>query len=109
MLQVLECTEVQASGGEAAPGKQILGPRHWVVFLGRMAETALTAQTPVHLVVAPLFNCQALDQATRSGRVSTRSKCPSNRNTPLKKQTGTFHKLPTIRQHPDEESNKNQA
>ena len=73
MLQVLECTEVQASGGEAAPGKQILGPRRWVVFLGRMAETVLTAQTPVHLVVAPHVSCQALDQATRSGRVSTRS------------------------------------
>ena len=78
MLQVLDCTEVQASGGEAAPGKQIIGARQWVVFLGRMTETALTAQTPVPLAVAPPFSCHALDQATRSGRVSTRSKCPSN-------------------------------
>ena len=62
MLQVLECTEVQASGGEAALGKQAIRTRNWVVFLGRMAETVLTAQTPLHLVVAPPFSCQALDQ-----------------------------------------------
>ena len=136
MLQVLDCTEVKASGGGAAPGKHIIGARQWVVFLGRMTETALTAQTPVPLAVAPPFSCHVLDQATRNGRVSTRSKggassdeaslgtggnaengngnenetyskqSPKQPKHPLEKHTDTIHKLPTIKQHPDEESNK---
>jgi hypothetical protein len=45
-----------------------------------------------------------------SGPYSKHSKQPPKQPThTLKKHTDTFHKLPTIRQHPDEESNEHQA
>ena len=42
-------------------------------------------------------------RGTRRSIISTRDTQPGNRHTPIKKHTDTFHKLPTIRQHPGEE------
>ena len=46
-------------------------------------------------------------RGTRRPIISTRDTQPSNRHTPITKHTDTFHKLPTVRQHPDEEWIKN--